>query len=313
MNCLCPKCSKKIDLDPSQVPQKGDVSHSCPECSLRYLLSRESFARRAYRRSAEICCVKCGSQLSHSLHCPSCRTLYPEYLVAEFPDAAKKRARQKKDLFGQLKNFSFQLRKPADTGGYKPARREAKPEQPGDKRKKLLLGGVSLLIIVALAISGVILNQKKKARKQYAEAYVMALYGIKLGADTGLKTSSRLAADWKARNDAGQTGSLRPAADEEAKLTKQKAQTDKNLQKLKEPPEKFIKAGENLNKLYAAYLKIYSASLNPSGAPASFADSLNRMENEFKQVKEELKKDLPEELAAMLKTAKTNFKAMSDF
>ena len=152
LTCSCPKCSVKIELELAPI-EEGTVSHKCPECKAGYVLTRESFASRASRHAGEINCALCGGQLDHSQYCPSCKALYPDYYAAEPPDAAKKRARQSRDLFAGLRNISFGWRSSQTaTVDYKPVlvETDAWQEEPAGLKKSIAAKVVSALVVVAL-------------------------------------------------------------------------------------------------------------------------------------------------------------------
>lgn len=314
MNCSCPKCSAQIVIDLSQIPE-GEASNTCPECKSHYVLTRESFARRAYRKKGDINCAECGELLGHTLHCPECKSLYPEYLVAEFPDAARKRASQKRDLFSSLKIISFEWRpKTTPTSGYKPLRKDSArtPKTASLKRKKVI-AAVTALVILALTAIGVSFYLQNQAKKQYAATYVMALYGIKTGTDLSLKACAKISADWRAKVDAGQTSPPRIMSEDEVKLTKVRAQTDKYLQKMTKPPSIFAKANENITRLNEIYVKLQSAALNPSSTLSGFDSLVNKSDNDFKLVAIDVKKDLSAELLTEFEIGKSKYRGLKEF
>ena len=90
MNCSCPKCSAKIEIDISLVYEKS-AGIRCVECNKHFWIYKESFGGRALKKCGEIYCVKCGSELNHTVACPSCGTLYPDYLVVQTSRVTRKR------------------------------------------------------------------------------------------------------------------------------------------------------------------------------------------------------------------------------
>lgn len=313
MTCHCPKCAAKIAIDLSQIPD-GVAANTCPECKTHFVLTRESFARRAYRKKGEINCAECGEQLGHTLHCPECKSLYPEYLAAEFPDAARKRANQNRDLFSSLKIISFEWRpKTAPASGYKPVRKEsAHAPKTVDLKRRKIIAGVCTLVILALAAVATNFYLQNKAKKQYVTTYVMALYGIKTGADLSLKSCAKISADWKAKTDAGQNTPPRIISTDEAKLTKIKTQTDKYLQKMTKPPSKFAKANEDITRLNEIYTKLQSAAINPSSTLSGFDAQVSKAETDFKQAASELKKNLSDELSTEFEIGKSKYRGLKE-
>lgn len=312
--CSCPKCSAKIELNLTQVPEDA-ASDKCPACNARYVLTRESFARRATRKAGEINCAHCGGQLDHSQYCPSCKVLYPDYYATEFPDAVKKRARKNRDLFGGLKNFSFEWgARSAPAIDYKPVMMDSEPwqESAGWKKENIIIGA-SAVVIIALIAFGANFYSHYKAKKQYAETYVMALYGIKTGTDLGLAMCGKISADWTIKSSSGQNVPPHASVDEENQLNKVKAQTDKYVQQLNDPPSAYAESNEKLLKLNGLFVKLHAAVLNPSGTTSSFVELTQKTENEFKVTSTDLKKNLPSELSELLDIAKTKYRGLKDF
>lgn len=314
LTCSCPKCSAKIEHELEQIAEDA-APRTCPSCKARYVLTRESFARRASRKAGEINCAHCGGQLEHSQFCPSCKVLYPDYFAAEFPDAAKKRARRNRDVFGGLRNFSFEWRSGnAPSIDYKPVLMDAEPwQEPAGWKKKSIAVVVSAVVILALTALGANYYFNAKAKKKYAKSYVMALYGIKMGTDIGLKLCGQLAAEWTAKNSSGQN--IRPliTIDDENKLNNVKAQTDKYLQKLNDPPEVFAESKERLLKLNESFVKVHAAAVKPSGTITEFVSLTQKAEKDFKVTTADIKSNLPPELSAELEIAKAKYRGMKDF
>jgi len=314
LSCSCPKCSAKIELPLASLVEDASP-HSCPACKARFVLTRETFARRATRKASEINCALCGGELDHSQYCPSCKAIYPDYFAAEFPDAAKKRAWQSRDLFGGLKNFSFEWRSSKTTTvDYKPVLMDSEPwKEPVGWQKKNIVIGVSVLVAVILIASGTSIYFHKQAKKKYATSYVMALYGIKTSTDLGLKMCGKISADWMAKGGVSLNSPPRITVDEENKLTKVKVQTEKYLQKLNDPPTAFTEANGKLLKLNELSTKLHTAALNPSGPLTSFIDLTQKTEGEFIAATADLKKALPTELSTELELARVKYRAMKDF
>jgi hypothetical protein len=312
--CSCPKCSAKIELALTQITEDSPP-HNCPACKSRYVLTRETFARRASRKAGQINCTLCGGQLDHSQYCPSCKVLYPDYYAAEFTDAAKKRACQNRDLFGGLKNLSFEWRSSNSPSiDYKPVLLDSEPWQETARwKKKNIVMGVSAVVIVALIALGISLYSHAKARKQFAESYIMALYGIKLGTDFSLKACSKISADWTAKSSSGQIAPPQISIDEENQLNLVKEKTVKYLKQLGDPPSAYAGSNEKLLKLNGLFLKLHAAALKPAGTITSFVDLTQKTENDFKAASADLKKDLPDELSKLLDIAKTKYSGLKDF
>jgi hypothetical protein len=312
LTCSCPKCSVKIDLEFAPIDE-GTTSYKCPECKAGYVLTRESFARRASRHAGEINCALCGGMLDHSQYCPSCKALYPDYFAAEFPDAAKKRARQSRDLFGGLKNISFQWPSSQTISlKYQPVMMdsEAWQEEPAglSMLKKKMTAIVAAVVAVALIALCVTYYSHAQTRKKYVASYVVALYGIKTGTDLSLKICKQMSTDATAK---GQATPVRALVDDEIQLGKIKSQTDKYLKELNDPPSAFADANEKLQQLNTLYGKLNVLALNPSGTTTSFTEITNKTESDFLATVENLKKSLPPELSEELKVAKTKYRGLA--
>jgi hypothetical protein len=309
--CSCPKCSAKIEHELARVAVETTPS-TCTACKARYVLTKESFARRASRKAGEINCAVCGALLGHSQFCHSCKTIYPDYYASEFPDAAKKRARQNRDLFGGLKNFSFEWHSSsAPSMDYKPASMDSKAwHEPVATKKKSFTAVISASVIVALIGVGVGFYYHVQAKKQFAASYVMALYGIKMGTDLGLQMCSRISADWISK---GLTSPPRMSVDEENQLNNIKDKTETFVQKLNNPPSAFVESNQRLKNLNGLFLKVHAAALNPSGTPAGYVELTQKAGNEFKTAAADIKNNLPKELKAELDIAKAKYRGMGDF
>ena len=314
LTCSCPKCSAQIELNLTQVFD-ATTTETCPACKAHYVLTRESFARRASRKSGEINCALCGAQLDHSQFCPSCKALYPDYFAAEFANAAKKRVHQNRDLFGSLRNFSFEWRHSENVSSvdYKPILMDSEPwKEPARWKNKIIIKYITAISVVILIVAGVSFYSHLRMKKEYAASYIMVLYGIKTGTDLGLKLSSKISSDWSIKGGLSQNVPPIITVDDENQLNSIKAQTDKYFQKLKNPPTTYMESNERLLKLNGLFLKLYTLVLKPSGTPTSFVDQTQKAEKEFKMAATELKKILPKELSTELDIAKTKYRGLSD-
>lgn len=309
MICSCPKCTNEIELDVAEIPEAGKPI-SCQACKARFEIVRESFAGRASRKAGEIYCIKCGNSLGHTLHCPGCDILYPDYYVVETAEARRQKQRQKRWASIKELNFSFT----ADTtsivaGGYSPERSTGVAASPNvtKARRNMIVIVAGLAIVVALTASGVKMYKQHKLERKYAMFFTKTLYTIKSGTDYSLLVSD------KTIKQANDKGILRITAEDEASLNKVKGIADQHLQQLKEPPTKYTNANESFGKVYAAYAKLHSTVVAPSGTTQSFSDAVAQYDNNFRQAAKELKANLPEELSQDLKNATVKYKALADF
>ncbi len=314
LTCHCPKCAATIDLELHEVLSESDGVRSCPACKAKYVLTRESFACRASRKTGAINCANCGSTLSHSQYCPNCATLYPDYFAAEPPDAAKKRAKQNVDYFAWLKNISFEWRSsPAINTGYNPTLEHTEvwhDQGSSGLKKKWLVLTATAVVVLALIAGGTGYYYQAKAKQQYISTYIMALYGIKVGADLGITLNKQLASNWNARIVAGQTSPSRISVDEENQLNTIKSKTDAYLKKLSKPPSSYVDANEKLLQLNTTYGKLHASAQNPAGSITNFVETTQKVESEFQTGITNLKKSLPPELAKELEIAKAKYSAL---
>ncbi len=303
MTCSCPKCTAKIELDLSEIPEQGTTG-KCPECRARFLLSKEPFAGRAYRKAGAINCVHCGGELGNTIHCPACGVLYPEYIATEIPHVIRKKARKIWEAIQEL-DFSFGSGYKAGYSGYGSERLAyAGTQSSSESSPKALLITVGLIVIVvASAVMGGRYYLKAKAEQQYSENFTRALYIIKNGADVSLKACAKITA----------SGVPSISADDQSKVTTAKDATEKIMLRLSTPPQKFSDTNEKLGKLYNISTNLYALTLAPSGNLPSFTNAANKSENDFKAAAQELKANLPAELAAELEKAKIKYKGLQDF
>jgi hypothetical protein len=299
MICPCPKCDAKTQLDLSHIPEDG-TSAKCPECKTRFWISKESFARRAVKKEGKAFCYYCNNELNNYLDCPTCGVMYPDYCVVQISKPATRKKRKTSS------SISFSLRTHRRT-------RSAAQQQHTERSSKSMLITVALLavaILLAVAVAVPYLN--KKAEEKYTASYFRALLGIKLGTELTLKQCAAISAGTRAKVAAGQGFDLTISEQDKAKITAAKNDIDVLMQKIPAPPQKFIKANENLTRLYGTYSKSYALAAAPAGSLQSFNDSAGKVEGEFKQAAQELKAGLPVELAAAYQKVLPKYAALRD-
>ena len=304
MICSCPKCDAQIEVDLSHIPETGTFT-SCPECKGRFWINKESFSRMALKKEGKTYCDQCGKELDHVIVCRACGIMYPDYYLVQASKPPRRQV-EKPDLF----SLSF-AHKQATPTSYAYTYTGAK--QSSERIPKVLLKRAGLLVIVALLVVGAGYFYKiKKSEQEYAKNFMRALFIIKSGTDLSLNTCAKISADWKSGMDAGQSSAPHISPETETSLITVKDATDKYLQKLVKPPQKYVKAQAKLADLYGAYIKVHALALAPSGSLPGFTDSANRSEAEFNTAVKELKTSLPPELSAELKIAKTKYKSLKD-
>jgi uncharacterized protein YbaR (Trm112 family) len=302
MTCSCPKCHAQIELDLSRVPESG-IFYPCPECKSRFWITKESYARMALKKEGGTYCDKCGKELDNIIVCTACGVMYPDYYLVQ---AAKPPRRQveKPDLF----SMSFTL-KPATkqnyvyTGAKKTVARPSKP----------LFAKAGLLTLVALLAVGMgYFYHIKKAEHQFATNYMRALYTIKSGTDMSLNKCAKISAEWKMSINAGERFAPHISAEDESRLNQVKDSTDRFMQKLNEPPKKFIDSKKKITKLYEAYTKAHALAVAPSGTLPGFTDSASKTQSEFIAAVQDLKGSLPPALSAEFQIAKAKYRGFND-
>ena len=112
--------------------------------------------------------------------------------------------------------------------------------------------------------------------------------------------------------DAGQNFAPHISAEDESRLNTVKDVTDVLMQKLNEPPKKFINSKEKLANLYGIYAKAHALAVAPSGSLPGFTGSASKSQSDFNVAVQELKGSLPPKLSAELQIAKTRYKGLKD-
>jgi DNA-directed RNA polymerase subunit RPC12/RpoP len=305
MKSTCPKCHAKIELDLPEVTEAGTAA-VCPACNARFNVHRESFGGRALRRSNEISCAPCGSELGCQTYCPTCGAQFPDYLVATI---GRQRAR------GETKKVKLKS-SPIPRGGHTTShlptlemamRPEAGPTRPSapsaPKYPKAMVIGVVALVAVALIAAGSMFYLKNKAEKRYTNNFIMAAYCIQTGTDKSLKASAKISADWKAKMDAGQPYTARPGMEDERDLRIINTKLEDVKSKLSAAPAKFAQCNEKIAKINSVYTKLSNLVLTPGNSLQNFTDSSSKLSVEYKQAAKEFKAGLPEEMMEELTAA----------
>jgi hypothetical protein len=313
MKCSCPKCHAKIELDLLDAAEEG-TSASCPECKAGFTVHRESFGARALRKSGDISCASCGNELGPQLRCQTCGLPFPDYLVA---GVGRKRARRSAT---KLKLKSSPLPKPAKTISQLPTLENALRQEShaSAKKEKVSAGGsfkilkiaVGVIVLLALIGGGTAIYFQKMAEANYMRNFTLATYGVQLGADKSRKVCQRIAADWKAKSDAGQSFTPRPSVEEIKGLNSIKVKIESVKAKLIEEPDKFKNCNENLVKIQAAYDRLQSLALLPGNSLPAFTDASNKLDGEYNQAASQFKAAVPPELMEELRSASLKYRGL---
>jgi hypothetical protein len=255
------------------------------------------------KKEGKTYCDKCGKELEHLIVCAVCGVVYPDYYLVQASRPPRRHV-EKLDLF----SMSFTL-KPAAKQTY--IYTGAKKSVAGPS--KAIFVKVGLLALIALLAVGIgYFLHLKKSEQQYAKNYMRALYTIKSGTDLGLSTCTKLSAEWKTSMEAGQKYAPHISAEDETRLNSVKEITDRFMQTLNKPPEKFINSKEKLANLYEVFATVHALAVSPSGALPSYTDSASKSQSEFNVAVQELKGSLPPELSAELLIAKAKYKGLKD-
>jgi hypothetical protein len=300
MTCSCPKCHAQIEIDPQNIPEKGTFN-SCPECKGRFWINRESYARMALKKDGETYCDKCGILLDHKIVCSSCGVMYPDFFLVQASKPPRRQV-EKQDLFSI--SFTLKPAKPTYTYTYT-STKETHTRTP---RPFLKVAGIAALVIL-LAFGINCLYNSKKSEQQYAKNYMRALYTIKSGTDLNLNLCTKISSDWKMT---GQSSAPRIREEDATRLNNLKEMTDRFMQTLDKPPNKFIVSKEKLAKLYDVYSQTTTLAVAPTGSLAGFTSSTSKSQSDFNLAVQELKSNLPQELMSELEIAKTKYKGLKD-
>jgi hypothetical protein len=262
-------------------------------------MNQDSAARRALKKEGNIYCAKCGNELDHLIVCRGCGFKFPDYFLVQVSKPVRRKA-GKSD-----RSMSFALRPMSQT--------YAIPSKSVSISRKPLVMVTGLLVVTALATAGTLVYHKMSLEKQYRENFILVLSGAKAGAELSLADCAKVSAEWKTSMDAGQNFIPSISPTDRARLTKVKDRAEKNMQKLSDPPEKFIAANEKLVKLFGVYSNLQAVTLAPSGSLASFTETVRKSENDLKLATQALKDNLPAELSEEIKQEKSKYIELRDF
>jgi predicted Zn finger-like uncharacterized protein len=306
MTCSCPKCHANIEVDLSRIPENGTFL-PCSECKGRFWINRESYARRALVKEGQVYCDQCGKELDHKIVCAACGIMYPDYYLVQASKPPRRQV-EKPDYF----SMSFSL-KPARQAAYSYTYAPEAGKSHVGKGSGFPMKRVGLVAIVAiLAVALGFFYMKMQAEQKYAKDYMRALYTIKTGSDLSLKTCARISSDWKAKTDAGQNFVPRVSAEEESRLNKVKEVTDRYMQKLNKPPDKFVINNEKLANLYGVYTNAHTMAVAPSGSLQRFSESAAKSEKDFNAALAAIKGSMPPALSKELQIAKTKYRGLQN-
>lgn len=322
MDCVCTKCAEKTEVDLAQMSPDGFIIN-CSSCNKQIHINRESCACRAKRKSYEINCANCGKPLDQQVHCHSCGTNFPDYFVTFDPNVARKKARN--DFFAQkwaaIRDFDFTFKPVFKSNshdaafGYSPQSKTASSTIASSKlfSRKIAVLSIYLIVAVALIAGGVFAYHTYKSGQIYAENYFKALYCIKTGIDSNIKTSTLLKTEWESAVALGIKSTPGISNKDEAKATKLRTEVEKYMQKMAEPPKRFSQANENLIKIHGIYLDTETLVQSRPNSPQELGKLIDNISKKMVMASQELKAKLPESLKAEFEITKLKYRGMKDF
>jgi len=313
MKCTCPKCQAEIEMDvPEEIPEAGTVT-PCPACNVKLNIYRESFGSRALHRTGQVSCAACGAELGPHLHCQTCGASFPDFLVAQ---VGKRKARR-------------QSKKVALSFSPLPARQQRAVQLPsldaalhpdavkGSAHKGVASGlprtlqiAIALVVVVALAAGGTFYYFKVETEKKYAKNYALAAFCLQAGIERAQKTGVRMSAEWKQRQDAGQTFTPRLSIDDERGFGLVESKFEPTMGKLGKAPEKFGDCTPALAKLRTVYDKWHALVQTPGNSLQTFNDNNAKVEQEYKQAIRDFKTSLPGSMREELTAASLKLKLL---
>ncbi len=324
MDCVCPKCAEKTEINLVLMPENGFVT-SCSSCNKKIHIVRESCAGRAKRKSYEINCANCGKQLDQHAHCHSCGIIFPDYFITVNPEDARRQARKAFfcDKWSAIKDFKFSFKPHFEVNShdiainYTPAGRLGRAVVYHDTSslfsRKLLVFATSIIVGIALIVSGVLVYKSHQSRQAYAKDYFKTLNLIKTGVDTNLKICNKMKAEWELASASGRNFSPVISNIDDTDLIMLRSEVDKRIEKVSESPEKFARANEKLFAIHKIYLDTEALILMKPNSILEFGSSVSNLNNRMIQVSQDLKSNLPDALKLELVNAKLKYRGMKDF
>jgi hypothetical protein len=322
MECICPKCGEKTELDLALMPENGFVI-ACSSCNKKIHIIRESCACRAKRKSYEINCANCGKLLDQQPHCQSCGKIFPDYFVTFNQDDARRKARNEFfcNKWAAIRDMEISFR-PAFKGeaydaalGYSPVRKhfDTSTGRSALFSRRFAVIVTTLIVMCALVAAGLFAFDYHKSGLNYAENYIKALYCIKTGIDSNVKSGTSLKTEWESATASGKSFSPRISNYDETKSVKLESEIDKYMQKLSKPPKGFSRANESLTKIHNIYLESEALVRSRPTTLQELNISLENLNKQMRLASQDLKSDLPDSLKKEMEQAKLKYRGMKDF
>ncbi|MDD2338570.1 MAG: hypothetical protein PHD01_18595 [Geobacteraceae bacterium] len=284
-------------IDQTLISENGTEA-KCPECKSRLWFYKESFGARALNKSGEIYCSHCSSKLGHTIVCPGCKTLYPDYFVVRSAKKVRRRSAKR-----QRSNVDFQFSAPV-----RKSRSSFVPKKETVRLQRSFKVVAGIIVFVTLVCGGAYGFHQYNKKTQYSVDYMRALYGIKTGTDT----CDQVLSDLKRKLAAQSLSGISVSTKDSEKLSNLKDKVDKLMTKINSPPEKFTKADKQIKDLYRIYASLNTLTLAPVGSPENFTESTSKLQDALSQGFQKLKADMPPKLSEEFKTAQVKYKSLRD-
>lgn len=306
MRCTCPKCNSNINLELPDVPESGAYI-KCTECRAKLLVRKESFAGKACWKSEETSCIHCGSHLAHSIVCPNCSTLFPDYIVNQ-----PSRWKQSETEWWKIFESPTRSRKPAINQACLNAKiKNTSISGASYSKSSLVKAGITLLILVII-ITGVGSYRIFQARQKYSEDFFLALYGIKTGSTMCFQSCSTISNAWNNNISTGRNNIPAINTDNFNKLQKIKAKVDVVMQRIENPPSKYFSSKVKLDNVYNIYSKLYVTTTSGKNNYNDFKNSISELDNNFSKAIVDFKSTIPQKLVDDFKIAQAKHKGLKD-
>jgi hypothetical protein len=322
MECVCPKCGEKTEVDLALMPENGFVI-TCSSCNKNVHIIRESCACRAKRKSYEINCANCGKLLDQQPHCQTCGKIFPDYFVTFNPDDARRKTRNEffYNKWAAIRDLEISFRptfkgKAHDVApGYSPVREhfDTSTGRSALLSRRFAIIVTTLIVMCALVAAGIFAFDYQRSGLNYAENYIKALYCIKTGIDSNVNSCTSLKTEWESATASGKRFSPRISNYDETKSGKLGSEIDKYLQKLSKPPKGFSRANENLTKIHNIYLDSEALVRSRPTTLQELNISLENLNKKMRLASQDLKSDLPDSLKKEMEQAKLKYRGMKDF
>lgn len=305
MTCSCPKCNTPTEFAPVNIPSESSFN-SCAACGAKFLIRKESFAKRALYKGDAIYCAECGEHPGSAIYCQNCHAIYPDFLVTESTSAAKRRIEKFIASFTALKKLKVggaakSVHSSIDSTPAKPGKTKGL-KLPGQPK---ILAAVLAALVIFSAGAGYYWYQNK-IETAYSENYIRALLGIKTARDLEMRISNRLINDMKI----GAAATLTAA--EQKSTTTAKNSVDNLIKSVGKVPKKFGNSDAALRKLNESYGKIHVTVTSPTGTSDIFAAAIKKTDEEFMKNAGELKSGLPEKISVIFTASRKKYKPLQD-